>query len=351
MPPDPPHSVFLQDAPGIDEATPAGGAADMDALIREICPPGSEHSVAVFRWDRDANKYAYLYRQPVEGFTLDAVRDRGGAGKYNLRIMGPKGHHVKSLVVLLGEIAAGGQPKGNGTDPLAAALAELRVLVKQQGELLAALARTSSAPRAYGERDPIEMAIRLVEVMKPAHAPAAADPTAMLKTMIDVFERGVEIGTGRDGDSLASVVDKTFPPLLDLLSKSVANDRSRSVHALPASVTLDTGAAAGVRKVAHTPAPAAPTLLDQLRASAAKLVGLAVAGRDPNVYACVFLDQLPDAHVAELSALAKRDDFVTLSLGYFPETQGHEPWFTEFLSAVREQLVDPGGEEHVPADS
>ena len=327
-----------------EKADQIGNQEEIDAILRELCGPDSHHTVQIFRWSDSRNRYAYVRRQAAPEFTLDWIQQTYGGGKYNFRVMDGAGRHFKSVVYCIEDLpkdpAAGGNGVGKGdADPVRELLA---AVVKQNEQILQLLAAGASSQQT---KDPIETALRIVEVMRPMHNPPA---TSAVKDMLDVFREGIELGAlSSGGDSVLPIVERLGKPLIDLLTRQQEIDAS--IKALPAKVKLDAGAPARISDGGVSPAqpsasvsPGAPSLLDQVRVSIGQLIPLAQAGREPSVYSVVFLDQLPEELYQELLGLSQREDFTTFILSQFPETKPHEAWFFEFLSALKEQL---GGQD------
>lgn len=330
-----------------DRNDPIGNQGEIDAILRELCGPDSHHAVQIFRWSDSRNRYAYVRRQAAPDFTLDWIQQTFGGGKYNFRVTDGAGRHVKSVVYCIEDLpkepAAGGNGAGKGdADPIRELLA---AVVKQNEQILQLLAAGASA---QPNKDPIDTALRIVEVMRPMHSPPA---TSAVKEMLDVFREGIELGAlSSGGDSVLPIVERLGKPLIDLLTRQQEIDAN--AKALPAKVKLDGGAPARkaeaeqearpVRLPTHAVLAGAPSLTDQIKVSIGQLIPLAQAGREPSVYSVVFLDQLPEELYQELLGLSQREDFVSFTLSRFPETKPHEAWFFEFLSALKEQL---GGQD------
>lgn len=321
------------------KVTPQPDPGEFDAVLRELCGPESTYSVQIHRWNDSRNRYAYVRRMPASEFTVDWIQQSYGGGKYNFRITDQGNRHVKSVVYCI-EDTPHKPAGGNGSDPSEASTVRelLASLAKQQDQIIALLTRSSSSPA----KDPIDTALKILEVLRPTVHPNA--PASTFKEMMDVFREGIEMGAMQQGDSILPIVDKLGKPLLDLLQRQQEIDGS--VKALPKHVRIDEGApsrgadggAPNVRTDVEPSPSGAPSLLDQIRVSIGQLIPLAKAGREPSVYSLVFLDQLSDALYKEIWEFSAREDFVTFALQTFPETKAHEAWFTEFLSALKEQL-------------
>lgn len=313
---------------------------DVDIAIQELGAPADGASVKIFRFDAKSGKFAYLQAVPATDCNLESTRENFGGGRFKFVIIPPGGKNVRTIMQTIA-----GEPKGNGHSAAPAGdLDDIRSMLARQQETIDKLAQTVRVPSS---QDPIETALRIIEVINASRGAAPAAPPVSMKDMLEVFRQGIEIGSaqgGGDVDPMTRVLDNVFPKMLGLMERSVMNDEAK-VRALPSRVKLPPASGSASPSVppqagaGAPPVPVARPLTDTIRAYARPVAARMEAGRDPACVATWFLEELSDADVSELAGLSASPSFVSDGLALFPDMRAaNEGWLSDFLSSLKEQL-------------
>ena len=350
-------------APLADVAPGAAGHAldvdaplsDVDALTSEL---GADDSLGVQLWrlsDRGA-KPRYITRVPVAEFSLDWVRDEFGGGDYRARVVDAR-NSVRRQVTF----SIAGAPREDAAPKGAATPGDARI--DRLERALEALARNmAQAPAALPPvADPLAMALKIIEAMRPMMAPPpppagagdAAGMFALFNQMLDLRERIAESAEPREVSGIAAVVEKGVAPLADLYRRKLDLDertmmrRAQPSAPQPAQPAHNQAPAVhgGTAPVQTAPAPLADPIAARLAAqipavARAYLASVARADKDPSLYADVVLDALPASLVAELPALLDAPDFAARLVGAVPEWRASAPWFGRLADEMRAALRD-----------
>lgn len=214
-------------------------------------------------------------------------------------------------------------------------IANARLEGRLEGMTVAGAAKTA-AP------DPVAMFkdfAAIIASTKPA-APVAIDPLAQVTSIMGAIEKVV--GVGRDlapereagGTNWGPVVDRTVEAIRLLV------DENRAQRTLPPRT--DGGAAPAEVKALPEGTPMWQVEIAQW---VPKLVGRAEGDKDPEAAAIVFLEDVSPATVKMIEGVVKEPTFVAATLAQLavidPRAKQYAEWFTEFLTAVQEQLTPP----------
>lgn len=283
--------------------------------------------------------------------SLDRVREEFGAGKYKLLVRGPTGRIATRKQV---SIVAKKVPQGPNVTELADLLKKqqsgegsnntlllMKMLEMQSQTMIAAMNRPLPpvhTPPSFGPAEMVTMMTGLASIMKPSSVESPID--AMLKGVDLVRKiRGDDDG---GGDSVVSVVSKGLD-----MAASMLNGAQNSTPAPPASRTvsarvIDTPTA--IAPASTEPAEPAPpdvlaVKLAWLKEWTRRLVDKARADRDPELYADVFLDELPEFVTAtDLDGALRDAGWLTQLTLMNPNVADHSEWFAHFRGCVVERL-------------
>lgn len=318
--------------------------SDLDALLSAI--QSSDRAVSLWRVN-ERGRAAYLRRMPGSEFDLDEIRDRDGGGLYELRAHGPDNRIERQV-----RFAIEGAPKARATDA-----GELSRVDRLEGMLAQLLERQAASPAPTV--DPLVMALKIVEVMKPAAAPAVVAPASDPIALFTLFDKMLDVRERIAGDvepaPPPSALERIAEPMMNLLGRAAdANDQQMKRRtARPAAPAPTTPApsptvapapgaeAAAVAAVSAAPADPLAQLAQRVPAIArGYLASCARGDKDPALYADVVLDALPDDVVQQLPALLAGDDAAARLCALIPQWTPYPGWIGELVQAIRAALAE-----------
>lgn len=308
------ESKVIEVAPSSEDDT------DLERVLSEVGT--SAKYIALSRFDSQAKKWAYVEKISIEDFDLESVKTEYGGGNYRGRVYGESGYirHISFVIdsrfmprPVLPPTAA-----LSNSNPPAEGLGEIKDLLK-----------TLVAMQLQPRTDPMDMAIRLAEVLRGSGASVVAPATPMgFSEMFSIFKEGMSLGQAASGGeaSYLPVIEKVGLPLVEAIKSFSKNPPSQPI----------------LNKVNGGPplnAPTPQTPEQYLQSSLPKIVALASAKKDPHLYADVVLDQLPESAYDYLFSVSQRPDCVSFLSSLNPGVKEHEAWFLEFVSAIKDALT------------
>lgn len=364
---------------------PAAPGPDDDAIakLKEL-GDGSDARYEVRRTSpADLAGYCCTYSQ--DELTLERLQEEHGAGKYNIRGRRGDGAFLPSVSVQIAPLPKHKQPApapapvhtGSVMGELAPLLTAMKDSTDRQVNMLTnLLTALIQRPDPKPEKGPDALALitALVPVLRPPKTDSAADS---VKLLLQGIELGKELGGG-DGDGMAGLLGKGLDTVKTLatLPRGAARRPAPARVAAPAAPAGAAGtvpaleppqpAAAAAPVVTEAPAAAADEATDANGADASilqwldnqvrLLVHQAKADKDPELYAELFLDNLPPgldegivyAQLTEPDALDKLAAFngeVLELRDWFEDFRGEVlRLITENAEQPGAQIMPPGGE-------
>lgn len=326
------------DTPEEPAEKPEDDLEEIYRLADEIAEEGGY--VRVYRRD-DRGKPRYLTRWGADAFDLEDLRRQFGGGSFQIRFHDGEGkYHLQKTVYIEGPPKHPGEEEEEEREEkgrrgeVAARVAQLADDLK---EMRRDLQRNAGDFNRAGA-DPASMLLNMMQVIQKANEPLMTavlerarerdgDPDSAVDRLLEGIQLGRELGGGPAMPAWERAVQRYLPALKDL-----------SAGAPGAS-----GGAPGPGPAA-SPAPATeeanvppyrwyPFLAPHLR----KLVSWADAGKDPQLRAWVWLEDIPESYYAtifdELSRPGFRDELYTIQ--GLPERRA---WMDAFLETVLEEL-------------
>ena len=291
--------------------------ADVEKILQEVGDDAKY--VSLSRYSNDLKKYAYVDKIPRDEFDLEEVKLDYGGGKYRGRIYGETGflRQVSFSIDPRFLPRAVPPPTANGGGTAPSEFGEIKDLLRQ-------LLLSQQTPR----HDPMDMAIRLAEVLRGGTAPAPAPaPSVGFSEMFSIFKEGMSLGqAAQGGDSYLPVIERLGGPLIETL-KTMATKPKETVAR----------ANNGVRDM-MPPKPLTPE--DLLKQYLPQLIGLAASKKDPALYAEFVLDQVPESAYDFLAQTSSRPDVIFYLAGLNGDVKNHEAWFLDFTSAIQDLLTE-----------
>jgi len=330
------------------ESLAPGEALDLDTLMAEL--PEAPVIVVLHRVnDKETTQWDYLDRMAANDFTLEAVKQQYGGGKYRATIFGVANRHLRRVPFRIDPrfkpaALAAIVPGSSEVSRIENAIAALADVVTR--------AVTARAPAV--ERDPLDVALKIVEIMRGGNAPVS--PTSeLVKTLREGMDLGREIGErtaggngGGDGDSFASAL-KSVEPLIGAVADRLRAEPPRR-RALPAgpSEPAPAPAAHSEASVPMAPVDSGPPWAAQVRPHLPHLVSLARINANPESWADAILDMLSDEVYGEFEIMSRRPDFADVVMGALPELAPVNEWARRLLAVMAERMA-PEGEDAGPA--
>lgn len=291
----------------------------------------------------------YLGMLPLTPELYDDTMQAWGGGKYRGRIF--RGSEYQTSIQF--QISGEARPRDAQTftgerdreqSPLEKTVAALADQVKQ-------LVTQQQQPQTSAVDQVVAIAKALREV---APASPTSDPVAMFKmfdTMLDLRGRIAEETGERPADNgIATIVREGITPMLSLVREHMAQENGKQRRAAPA-------AAAPIRSSTPSTDPIVNLANRIPTMGRAFLAGVARGKKDPQLYAEMVLDQIPESDYQALPQLLLLPDFTTRLLAVVPEWQQFPVWFTELFRAMYESLTreiviedSPAGEMHAEGD-
>jgi hypothetical protein len=346
--------------------------ADDDALGRLVEMGGGSDARYEVRRTSPAEFAGYVGTYGADELSLDRLAEEWGGGKFTIRARGGRGNFLGSANV---QIAGKAKNKSDGSAPAVAAPAASGGA--DLGAVLTAMQKSSDAqitmltnlvtgllnrpaPALPTPPDPLAMIAALKDVLKPAKADSGADAVAMLLKGIDLG-KSLEGGGGETG--FADVMLKGFDMVKSVASTTAAKPKPaprRLAAPAPGTVpAIEAPAASPTPNKQESPnrpegAPVLPVFkqLQWIGQQAKFLVIQASREKDPELYAELFLDNLPDfLPVEEVHKQMSEVGAVQRLAQINPDVLKFPEWFEEFRAAVVRLIEEEPEDEDEDTDT
>lgn len=261
----------------------------------------------------------------------DDTMQAWGGGKYRGRIF--RGNDYQTSIQF--QISGEARPRDSATfTGERSEQSQLEKQVAQLAELVGKLVAQQTAPPQVNAVDQVvAIAKALREVAPPAAATDAATMFKMFDTMLDLRGRIAEETGDRPADNgISTIVREGIQPMIALVREHMAQENGKTRRAAPA-------AAAPLRSSTPSADPLVNLASRVPAVGRAFLAGAARAKKDPQLYAEMVLDQIPETDYDTLPQLLLLPDFTTRLLAIVPEWQQFPVWFSELFRAMYESLT------------
>src|SRR2546421_383830 len=302
----PEPDVELVDDDGDDEAPVSEGLVNLGEVLDEF----SEQAEAVLlaRWNPEKKKRQYVATLPIAQFSFEHVRDTYGGGDYFASLTDKKSRILKTTSFSIDDRFKGGW--GGPSAPADGARANgggdpdgTRIkLAELEGELRGL--RGGGQDRAL---DPISLIEKLTTVMRSLAPPAPAgppDPLSAIDKIVGVVEKvvgvGREIAPERPATDWGHVVDRG----VDAVEKILDESRAQRVPGVPPAP------ANGAPPALPPGVEALPAWQQEVLGWIPRLLQRAKDGKDPELAADVFLEDVSRGTAVALEAVVQVEGFV-----------------------------------------
>ena len=276
-----------------------------------------------------------------EDFDPIAIRATFGGGRYRITVFDEKNKIMASKQIVLAEVPKSNLLIDQNPRPAQADAMQMMMMqfIKGQSDMVAALlSRETQAPVAG------PTAMELVTLIK------ALQPEAGASNPVDLLMKGLELGRGLGGEGGTDWMDLAKTGLtaaVSLASKAPTAPAPAVRQAPPPQIQNGAAAAAPPKEPTAEEREKMDILkkLNWLRSITADLVRRAAREKDPELYAEVFLDNLPDFISLEEVAERFRDPNAVAMLAQLdPAVTAYAPWFESFRAAVNEMITQDDDE-------
>ncbi|MGH8906848.1 MAG: hypothetical protein ACRD0K_10115 [Egibacteraceae bacterium] len=302
----------------------------------------------VYIESRADGKLTYLETVPASSYSPDYVRDKWGGGDYRVSLIWPNGRWKERRTLSIDRRcrpkvvpveSAGPVPMFAGVDPLARMERMLERAIEAQ--------QTVKAAPVVAALDPVELFKQFAGIVKeiiPTSQSAGAnmkETVELAKTLMSFGREMAEEVTpheGGDGPPWGMIIEKGITPLVEL----AARGGRQPTPAIPAAAPRALPAVTPT-----TPTPEGPMWFVELARLFPLILARAKKDADPVTTAAFVLDELSEAAVTQIAALAAQEGFVDKALTVLPAEFGtYAEWAREFLGAVPAVLASE--EEQAP---
>ncbi len=349
-------------APGRDQAPDQdqdrgqeeGFSDDFDAFLAEARAQGGDDAVVdCYRYDESEKGKGRFFvgRIDVDDYSIAAVEERFGGGKWYLRLRYRSGKYIKSMVVRIEGPPKAKAPAVDEGQPPPSLMQSLMDTQRAILGRLEDLRREPPPPPAPGA-DPFSMGVSLLTTFQALIEPyqkailkqntAPASEPFDFKRLVSIFEQGVKMGalqSDSSGDPMTEVLSKMLPPIVTALGGG-------SSPGPPAP---------GVEGMAENPPPdnrlpeyQRPPWDAALAPALPHLLKWARDAKNPAIRAAFVADDIPDAALPALVTQMERGpEFLAEFFALHPEARQQEAWFREFWEELA-GCFDYGDTEETP---
>jgi hypothetical protein len=217
------------------------------------------------------------------------------------------------------------------------------------------------APVPVPTKDPIELAKELLELRGATPATEAKGAVAQLKEVLELRELLSGLGGGADAeDPMIKLVGMLGPQIIDAIKNAQSIDAQRAATSAPATASRPalpstpapamspapgSGEAAGAASEpgAQTQPTGDQSPMDMAQAYIGarlpKLIKLAQAKKNPDLYAQLEEDILPEAFKDAARVFVSQENYLDQIFAGYPHLNEHRQWFEDFFDTFRAALM------------
>lgn len=351
-------------SPELEPDAPALEGDDEDAdpeLRRAIAELGDDvGSVIIYRYPPEGGRRYYCGSMGAGEFSLDAVKQEYGGGKFHFRVQNSQGQYKASAYVTIDPRVQPRAERVTAAAPAGALGDQATFLMLTR--ILDRLDRQPAAPTSAS--DPMELTAKLGTIAAQQTASMVALVTGMMGKkggggdgldaagVVDIIRLGMELagergGNGGGSDSYGPVLE-LGRGLLQLAQKGGTNDVAKPAPGPVGSGGPGTALVSrGGAPPADPPAVSGPPWIPIVRPFVPQLIERAKVNKSAERIAWDLEEDHPTAYDWLRGQLGspERDTFINAFFTAFPAANDYRAWFLELFAAV----VDTG-EEPTPAD-
>lgn len=346
----------------LEPDTPDGDEGEDFLTVLGDLAGGSEARCEIRRTS-PADFAGYCCTYPLSEMSLDRLQGEWGGGKFNVRVRNARGEFKGSTSIQIAGkprhrddtnavpvVAVPAAPQQDLGAILKAAMDANKPQIDMLTSLVTALInKPVPAPPPPGP-DTLEVIAALAPILKPDKG-GGGDPADAVKLLMQGIELGKDLAGGGDGDSMLGLAGKG----LDMVKTLAAQQPRRPVLPPPArrvptrapalappgkepgTVSAQESAVppADEVEVVNPQDPPMIKLLGWIKQQTQLLVYQAARGKDPQLYADLFLDNLPQGVSLEtIHEQMSAPDALEKLAQVNPAVRQHPEWMERFRQAV-----------------
>lgn len=324
---------------------------DLDGLLSSITSEFSadendvEFTMMIYRVVTGTGNMEYLFTiLPHELPVLDRLRDEYGGGDFETRVYRKTaGQRKKLFRKFRQKIAAPPKREYVAPQKVTSDLSEIANVMMQgfqQTNAMISEIMKQNVPQ-NATINPLEMMQGMIATLVSMQQLMPQNKTdSGIDTAIKFLELGKDLGSDKETSS-TDVLLETIRSIGPILTKSVETSQKPE----NASIKNNIPSQSTVTNPAEKPSMLNPTQM-MIKSQLKNLVKVAAAGKDPELYADLILDQVPTFQLTTMiNSPTLLEDLAKLD----PAVNRHQTWFTTLVTIIRDTLENP--EEDIVTDA
>jgi len=329
-----------------------GSDASSGVTVYQVQPPGG----------KPYDKPAYMFKTTPDAFNLDELRDEYGGGKFRLYIS-KNGKLYKNISVNVAPPKNYGknyeEPKKDNTETMSNMFMQFmekqdqknNEMMQMMFQMITALAGNRNNNNEFGPKDMMQIMVQMKEFL--GGNPQQGQST---KEQMEMLFKGIELAKDMGGgdDSAVSLIKETMRTFGGPLAKAVDQynetqkkqiDRiNHQTQMAPAPVRQHIPTQQGnINQTEKTGNEEMNVLKMAIKPNIKMLLAQAKSQKDPQLYAEVLVDQIPDAFFDQFVSYVMDDNLVNNLVEIEQEVANYKSWFESLHTEIKGVLEDIAG--------
>ena len=311
---------------------------DINDVLSEM--DGIAESVVVYKQnEKSPTRFDYISRMAILDFDLEVIKNSYGGGVYRAKFQDKHGkYRGQSMFSISGlfnptvDPSIINQPISNvplspfrESTPLNE-MGEIKNLLEKQTNLLALMMQNQNNP-STPQQSPMDMALKMAEIMT-QNVVREPTPSFGPEKIFDILKTGIDLGKNIEGGG------ESFPEVLSQLAKPVLETIQEFSKKGQATLEKVNGEEPTTMKKTNP-----KTFNEYLKKGLPQFIALAKNAKDPNLYASLMLDQIPQGWFEEVYKICSDPKFFDSLVQLDPDVKNYETWFKEFIQSTKESLT------------
>lgn len=330
-------------AVGID-ADEMSDDMSLTATLQQIGESGTEAKVIVYQIDEGKKKDIWLFDCPVSEFAnggLSEIQIRYGAGEYRVRVYsGNKLLTHRRITIGAPRIK---QPEPTPQLDVATMIAQNNAaMLAGFKEIAASMRPVAGGGAGMGVQEVIGLLGTLMPMMQPARQAPQSDPFDMVMKVLQLQKDLAPVPEGEAGT--VNLIMKAMDTFGKPIAEAMANQKAQQAaypQPSPQQQCNVSQLPAPVENPITNPTEGTKDMTDlEMKIGIIKMPMLLMAdtGADTYPYACMLLDTLDDAEVAQF---VTNDNWFAELCKILPEAQSRQQWFEQLRANALSLLQEP----------
>ena len=320
--------------------------------IKAFCDSGDARSTLGIYRALPNRKEQYLCKLGSDEFDPELIKGRFGGGEFIIKAYDENSRiRLNQRLAIEGEPIIEVSPKNTQValstpyPPQAFDMSSfMAAMAENNRQMLSGLAQLVSPQQSHSRTDMLNEMLTMKELFSQGHAPQSADPVSMLLKGLELAQTLVpKVGGETSGmDVLLESIKSFAPAITTVISQGNAQQARRPLQA-PLK-------AASAQPALNAPENIIPTTegdTDMMfKYYVGLLVNFAAQGKDPQLYADMIADNLPEDKLLEI---AKNPNIIEDLAKIHPGVLEHRAWFDAVVSEIKIilDLTKPGTSANV----